>query len=104
NPFYLEQLIGAVRRGGVLPSGQGPFQSGVPAAVGAAIRAGLEAIASLARTVLQAAAVLGEQFEPDLVAVTADLIESDALEALDELLKQDLIRTAEGPRSFRFRH
>lgn len=104
NPFYLEQLIGAVRRGGALPSEQGPYESGVPAAVGAAIRAELEAVASPARTVLQAAAVLGEQFEPDLVAVIADLTESDALEALDELLKQDLIRTAEGPRSFRFRH
>ncbi len=105
NPFYLEQLIGAARRGGgVLPSDREPFPSGVPAAVGAAIRAELEALAPLARTVLQAAAVLGEPFEPDLVAVTAKVAEADALEALDELLEQDLIRAAEAPRSFRFRH
>jgi DNA-binding CsgD family transcriptional regulator len=105
NPFYLEQLIGAARRGdGVLPSDREPFQSGVPAAVGAAIRQELETLPPLARTVLQAAAVLGEQFEPDLVAVTAKVAEDDALETLDELLEQDLIRAAEVPRSFRFRH
>jgi DNA-binding CsgD family transcriptional regulator len=72
--------------------------------VGAAIRQELEALAPLVRTVLQAAAVLGEPFEPDLVAVTAKVAEGGALEALDELLEQDLIRAAEAPRSFRFRH
>jgi len=105
NPFYLEQLIGAVRRGErVLSSDREPFRSGVPAAVGAAIRQELEVLAPLARTVLQAAAVLGEPFEPDMVAVTAEVAESDALEALDELLGQDLIRAADTPRRFRFRH
>src|SRR5207244_7240572 len=105
DPCYLEQLIGAARRGGgILPADQGPFESGVLAAVGAAIRAELEDLAPLVRTVLQAAAVLGEPFEPDFVAVTADVVESDALEALDQLLELDLIRAAGAPRSFRFRH
>jgi DNA-binding NarL/FixJ family response regulator len=105
NPFYLEQLIGAAQRGGgVLPSGREPFQAGVPPAVGAAIRAELDVLAPLARTVLQAAAVLGDPLEPDLVAVTAEVTAGDALVALDELLEQDLIRAADAPRSFRFRH
>jgi DNA-binding NarL/FixJ family response regulator len=105
NPFYLEQLVGAVRRGdGILPSDRDRSQAEVPAAVGAAIRQELEALAPLARTVLQAAAVLGEPFEPDVVAVTAEVAGGDALEALDELLGQDLIRAAEAPRSYRFRH
>lgn len=60
NPFYLEQLIGAARRGdGLLSSDRERSQPGIPAAVGAAIRQELEALAPLVRTVLQAAAVLG---------------------------------------------
>ena len=105
NPFYLEQLSGAAERSDrVLLSPGEAAESGVPAAVGAVIRTEVEALAPLARTVLQAAAVLGESFEPDLVAATADVAESDALEKLDELLEQDLIRAAETPRHFRFRH
>jgi DNA-binding CsgD family transcriptional regulator/tetratricopeptide (TPR) repeat protein len=105
NPFYLEQLVGAARRGdGALPSDREGSQPGVPAAVSASIRAELDALAPLARTVLQAAAVLGEAFESDLVATTADVAKSDALEALDELLEQDLVRAADAPRRFRFRH
>src|SRR5207244_13126538 len=45
NPFYLEQLIGATRRGdGVLSPARAPFRSGVPAVVGAAIRPELEVL------------------------------------------------------------
>ena len=105
NPFYLEQLIGAARRSaGVPPRDRQTAEVGVPPAVGATIKQELDALAPLARAVLQAGAVLGDTFESDLVAVIADIPESDALAALDELLELDLIRTAEAPLRLRFRH
>src|SRR2546423_11338094 len=91
NPFYLEQLGGAARRGdGVSPATREGTGGGLPPAVGAAIRAEIEALASLERTVLQAAAVLGELFAPELVAATADVPESALVETLDDLLLADL--------------
>jgi DNA-binding NarL/FixJ family response regulator len=105
NPFYLEQLIGAARRSDGAPSrDRHRAEIGVPPAVGATIKQELDALAPLARAVIQAGAVLGDTFEPDLVAVIADVPESDALAALDELLELDLIRADEAPRRFRFRH
>jgi DNA-binding CsgD family transcriptional regulator/tetratricopeptide (TPR) repeat protein len=105
NPFYLEQLSGAVRRGdSVAPDRAEVSHTGLPAAVSGAIRAEVEALVPLQRTVLQAAAVLGDPFEPGLVAPTADVAESTALETLDELLERDLIRASDSPLRFHFRH
>ena len=70
----------------------------------ASIRAEIEALAPLQKTVLQAAAVLGDPFEPELVAPTADVAESAALETLDELLERDLIRASDTPPRFHLRH
>ena len=59
---------------------------------------------SAARRVLDAAAVAGEPFEPDLVADVADLGEDVTLAALDALLERALIRPTAAPRRFAFRH
>jgi DNA-binding CsgD family transcriptional regulator len=105
NPFYLEQLVGASRRGTDVPSAsRGGPDMGIPAAVSAAIEQEIAVLPERARSMLQAGAALGESFEADLAAETADLAESDALEALDELVSQDLIRPAESAQRFRFRH
>src|SRR6266508_4478790 len=73
--------------------------------MGPEIDAGLRrALSAPARTLLQGAAVLGEPFEPELAADTAGIEASEALDALDSLLDSDLIRAAEVPRRFRFRH
>src|SRR6185312_12827426 len=63
NPFYLEELA---RAGG-----------DVPVAVAAALSRELAAVADGVRTVLEAAAVAGEPFEPDLVAAVAQRPEAD---------------------------
>ena len=57
-----------------------------------------------ARLALDAAAVAGESFEPELIAAIADRSQSLALGVLDELLDADLIRPSEAPRRFPFRH
>ena len=53
-----------------------------------------------ARTVLEAAAVTGEPFEPDLVAAVAERPEADVL---DELVTRGLLRAIDVPRRFCFR-
>ena len=57
-----------------------------------------------ARLVLDGASVAGDPFEPDLAASAAGISEAAAIEALDELLRCDLVRITDVPRRFRFRH
>jgi ATP/maltotriose-dependent transcriptional regulator MalT len=105
NPFYLEQLTAAARHGAPLERREAEkAAAGVPATVRAAIQDELRALPAPARTLLQGGAVLGEPFEPELAADTAGIEAGEALQALDSLLDSDLIRPADVPRRFRFRH
>jgi DNA-binding CsgD family transcriptional regulator len=98
NPFYLEQLA-RVRDAPAAAA----VDDTVPPAVAAALSAELDALAPEARRVLEAAAVAGDPFEPELAAAVAELPEADALHALDELLVGSLVRPV-APRRFAFRH
>jgi DNA-binding NarL/FixJ family response regulator len=93
NPFYLEQLARA-----------GDPRWSAPAGVRHAVDHELAGLAPTTRSMLEAAAVVGDSFDPALVAVVAQRDEADLLAALDVLLATDLIRPTAVPRSFRFRH
>jgi DNA-binding NarL/FixJ family response regulator len=54
--------------------------------------------------VLEGAAVAGDPFEPELAAAAAELQEPAVMDAVDELLRVDLLRPTDVPRRFRFRH
>jgi ATP/maltotriose-dependent transcriptional regulator MalT len=105
NPFYLQQLARSIARE---RSAGGPGLSltdlDVPPRVAAALAEELALLSDAARLVLQGGAVAGDPFEPELAAAAAAMPEAAALEALDELLKLDLVRETEVPRRFRFRH
>jgi ATP/maltotriose-dependent transcriptional regulator MalT len=104
NPFYLEQLG---RSGHAMSLASAPgaaIAAGVPPAVGAAIAEELESLPARTRRFLDAAAVAGEPFEPDLAAAICELSTSEGLAALDDLLAVDLVRPTEVPRRFGFRH
>jgi DNA-binding NarL/FixJ family response regulator len=106
NPFYLEQL-GRSRDGGreaAVDSPELSFGTGVPSAVSAALREELSLLSASSRLVLEGAAVTGDPFEPDLAAAAAATSEAAAMDAVDELLALDLVRTTDVPRRFRFRH
>jgi DNA-binding CsgD family transcriptional regulator len=92
NPFYLKQLAAAGRGGGT------------PASVSASITQEIAALPDGAATALRAAAVVGDPFEPDLVAAAGEMPERAVLDALDTLLARDLVRSLDTPRRFRFRH
>jgi predicted ATPase len=105
NPFYLEQLVryGDPREVRAMLSKEHPSAAGaLPLAVATAIREELATIGEDARVMLDAAAVAGESFEPELIGAIAD--RSLPFDALDELLAADLIRPTTVPRRFRFRH
>jgi DNA-binding NarL/FixJ family response regulator len=102
NPFYLEQLGRA--EGAV---GSGLAEAGgvqMPPAVRAAIDAELGRLEPSALETLQSAAVVGDPFEPDLLAAAAGRPEAEVLPLLDVLLAEDLVRPTDVPRRFRFRH
>jgi ATP/maltotriose-dependent transcriptional regulator MalT len=98
NPFYLEQL--ARGRGAV----RGTASGDVPSAVAATIASELQVLSGPGRNLAEAGAVAGDPFEIDLATEVAELTESDAMTALDELASRGIAASTELPREFRFRH
>ena len=103
NPFYLQALA---RSAPADPSvaARRPVAAGVPRAVKAALAGELAELPAEMRAVLEGAAIAGDPFEPELAAAAAGVEEDAVLMALDELLETDLVRPADQPRRFRFRH
>lgn len=106
NPFYVEQLVRSALRGRGVQEHDASVTPvpDVPQAVVNAISGELSALSERTLTVLQAAAVIGDKFEFDLVAETGGMGADRTLAALDELTEQDLIRPVDPPRVSRFRH
>ena len=102
NPFYLEQLA----RGERPARGRSRLvlADAVPDAVALALEAELARLAAQARLMLDAAAVVGDPFDPAIAAEVAELPEPDALAALDELLAHAVVRETSAARGFAFRH
>ena len=85
------------------PDGALPASGELPPTVQAALQAELSGLPAQALLVAQAAAVAADEFEPALAAAAAEVPESTALRAVDELAARDVVRPAPGGR-FRFRH
>jgi DNA-binding NarL/FixJ family response regulator/tetratricopeptide (TPR) repeat protein len=106
NPFYLEQLARSLGRHRGAHATLDVSLSGieVPSAVAASLSEELGFLSDDARRVLEGASVAGDPFEPELAAAAAGTSEAVAMEAIDDLLLLDLVRSTEVPRRFRFRH
>jgi ATP/maltotriose-dependent transcriptional regulator MalT len=106
NPFYLEELARSLEPAGKGAAAVAKLSAAidVPPGVAAALTEEFALLSADARLVLEGAAVAGDPFEPDLAAVAAATSEAAAMDALDELMQLDLVRTTEVPRRFRFRH
>jgi len=106
NPFYLEQLARSLDREGGATRAAGISVTGieVPSAVAASLSEELGLLSDGGRLALMGAAVAGDPFEPELAAAAAATSEAEAINAVDELLALDLVRTTDVPRRFRFRH
>ena len=107
NPFYVEQLARTLeRRGapGTVAADISLEDSEVPPLVATALAQEIAHLPDEARVVLQGAAVAGDPFDPELATAAAAAAPPSALDAVDELLRLDLIRQTDVPRRFRFRH
>ncbi|HSC90510.1 MAG TPA: AAA family ATPase [Gaiellaceae bacterium] len=107
NPFYLQQLARALERASVLAAAtpyDPPADLEVPPLVAAALVDELGLLPDDARLLARGAAVAGDPFDPELATAAADVDGSLSLDALDELLRLDVIRETDVPRRFRFRH
>ena len=106
NPFYLEQLARARTEAPTPTPGGEVSLAGVqvPPMVAAALTEELSLLPDFARRVLDGASVAGDPFELDLAAAAAGLPEAQALDAVDELARLELVRDTDTARRFRFRH
>lgn len=105
NPLYALQLarapeLPARSSGGDRLAGE----AGVPGLVASALLAEMEELPPAARALLEAAAVAGDPFPPELAFAIAELDEDAGMDALDELLPSGLVRPTDVPRQFAFRH
>ena len=107
NPFYLQQLARWGDAAGHLSSDGSAVSMGgarVPRSVVASLAEELSLLSDGERLLLQGAAVAGDPFEPELAAAAAGVDVATAIDAVNELLRLDLIRSTDVPRRFRFRH
>jgi len=79
--------------------------TGVPVSIAGSVRSRLTALPGQARRVIESAAVLGRQFDWTLLAVVAEVSESEVLDALNRAREMQLIEPAcDENATFRFRH
>jgi len=105
NPFYLEALSRMNNPHVPSPRDSEAFASmtaEVPETVRAALLLELTSLSGIGQLVAKAAAVVGDEFEPAAVAAAGEIAESEALNALDELVARDVVRPDAA--RFRFRH
>ncbi|GAA3218162.1 hypothetical protein GCM10010468_41470 [Actinocorallia longicatena] len=98
NPFYLDALARSEQA-----ETEANESDELPRAVRAALHLEISRLTAGAQVAAQGAAVAAEEFDPVLVAVAADVSESFALAAIDELVARDVARPS-APGRFRFRH
>jgi class 3 adenylate cyclase/tetratricopeptide (TPR) repeat protein len=99
NPLFLQELVRALLR-----SDDGRAVDGqTPLSLASLIQARLGMLSPAARTVIQAASILGDDIDPRILALTSDMDEMDLPPVLAELENQDLIERT-NPRALRFRH
>ncbi len=105
NPFYLEELARAARRGDTRGFEESQTSDvAVPVAVQRALADELVALSPRAHALIRGAAVAGDPFEVDVAATVGEVPDGEQLAALDELLVADLVRPSAVARRFGFRH
>jgi DNA-binding CsgD family transcriptional regulator len=102
NPLYLEALARATTGAAEPTTGDTGLQ---PAqAVQVALARELAGLRPVPLAIAQAAAVVGDAFEPDVAATVAELHLPAALSAIDDLVRRDLVRPARAAGRLQFRH
>ena len=105
NPFYLQELARAHRTRVQGPLGLTNHECAVPVGIRVVIeQEELAGLRERTQSVLRAASVVGDPFDPAIAAAVAEVDESDALAALDEAATRELVQPTDVARMLRFRH
>jgi len=113
NPFFAVELLRHLTESGAIVQQQDGRWSlvgdlgelGLPQSVREVIGRRVERLGSDARSALSAAAVIGRDFELDLLLTVVDLAEARLLDLLDEAVAASLLReSSERPGRFSFTH
>ncbi|MDX6617993.1 MAG: hypothetical protein QOK36_379, partial [Gaiellales bacterium] len=103
NPFYLEQLARMAVRDPAAFLAAGDLTA-VPDAVAAGLGEQVAELSEDARLLAWGAAVTGEPVDLELAAATSAIDQDSALDAIDELVRAQLLEPTEVPRRYRFLH
>ncbi len=112
NPFFVEEVVkGLVERNGLrLEDGVwrpvGEAERYIPQSIQVALGKRLESLSEDARAALSLAAILGREFDVDVLVSMSEWEEDRLLDALDESIKAQLIAEtrAHGKDTYRFTH
>jgi DNA-binding SARP family transcriptional activator len=91
NPFMVVETVRALRAGGSLGAEGG---LPLPAGVRALVRSHLAPLSPAVRRLVEAAAVIGRQFDFDLLCRASRIGEEDAAVAVEELVRREIFRQA----------
>jgi tetratricopeptide (TPR) repeat protein len=110
NPFFVREVLrhlaetGAIERRGEAWSTRLPIEDvGIPEGVREVVGKRLARLSGKANSVLRTAAVVGAEFEPELVRVTGGFDEEELISALEEAITARLVIESAGGR-YRFAH
>ncbi len=108
NPFFLEQLARGARSRAHTPARDQARPAAdafeVPEAIAAALNDELRSLSPAARELLWGAAIAGDPFALEHAAAAVESPTLQAIDALDELVRCELVRRTDAPRDFAFRH
>ncbi len=100
NPAYLKALAAE----SVPFPGSGALTAHDQTGESAVLLRELDSLPPVTRSVAEAAAVIGTEFDPGLVARVLDMSEPEVLAAVGELIRHDLLRQVVSGQYFTFRH
>jgi len=110
NPFFIGEVLRHLAESGALVQRDGAWTSdldlhdlGIPEGIREVVGRRLTRLSDTSGRALSAAAIVGHQFEVDVVSRVADLGEDDLLDALDEAAAANLV-IDDGIGQYRFAH
>jgi class 3 adenylate cyclase/tetratricopeptide (TPR) repeat protein len=110
NPLFAEEIVSFLAQRGALRTSSGTLEfdpaaapETLPATVQTLLTARVDRLPTTDRALLQAASVIGRQFEPELLAVVIPTIE-DTRARLASMQSIDLVRIHERSGSYLFKH
>jgi len=110
NPFFIGEVLRHLAESGALVQRDGTWTSdmtlqevGIPEGIREVVGRRLNRLSEASGKVLSAAAIVGQHFEVDLVALVADLPIDEVLDALDDAATANLVLD-DGVGQYRFAH